>query len=477
MFARIRRIGLLILFVCALISWKQADAQDVAPALATQFEKVLAEEYAVQGFRGVSAAVMYADGRVWSGGAGFSDPTRDEAIDPDMRFGFASITKTYTAAVILQLVDEGVLTLDDRLSQWLPTMLYINSAITIRHLLGHTSGVYNFTKNPNLWPTITGDLQRFWQPEEMIATFVNPPIFFVGQGSGYSNTNYILLGMIIRAATGSEVSTQFRQRLLDPHGLTPTYLAAEEAPTGPLATTWMDLNGFGQLSSINHFYAPAFLSWRWTTGGMYSTSKAMAKWPFVLFETDLLSDTMRDAMRDFQPISGTGSIWTGYGLGLQQYQIGGHELWGHSGLIAGSSSLLVYSPEHRISIALVDNDARANHVQLAARLIEEAIGAQVTRNDLAEMPILLDVAAPYPNPFSDLTNLTYTLAEPTWVNVEVHDLLGRTIWTRSESFKSAGTHVLSWDGSTLAGEVAASGMYMLSLQMDGARITRQVVRY
>ena len=456
---------LLLLLGLALVWLWPASAQSVDAGLETALQAALDAEYEAQIMNGLSAAVVLADGSVWTGASGFSDPVAEVPIRTDMRFGFASITKTYTAAVILQLAQEGVLSLDDPLSQWLPVMLYINSAITIRQLLGHTSGIYNFGNHPDLWAEVTRDLQHYWEPEETMATFLKPPVFFAGDGSGYSNSNYILLGMIIEEATGKEVATVFRERLLDPNGFDHTYLAAQEAPTGELAKTWWDYRGFGIWEDFSGFYQPSVTSIGFTTGSMYSTSEQTAQWAQALFAGNVLQPEWLEAMRAFEAISGTGDVWTGYGLGIQQFMIDGVELWGHSGLIRGSASRMVYSPAHGFSIAVVDNDGRSNHTNVVSALMAVLLDPTYTSVDApAALPELVTVEAAYPNPFTDRLTVRYQLSEPAHVRLQVFNVLGQPVQTLHAAPMPSGTHRITWDGTDAQGRLLANGLYLYRLQ-------------
>jgi len=119
-------------------------------ALVFVLQETLDNQREAQDLMGVSAAVIVPAEGFWLGVSGLSDPTVQDSIRPDMLFGVGSITKTFTSAVILQLAQEEVLSLDDSLYSWLPSHEYIDSTITIRQLLNHTSGIFNYTNN-SLW--------------------------------------------------------------------------------------------------------------------------------------------------------------------------------------------------------------------------------------------------------------------------------------------------------------------------------------
>jgi D-alanyl-D-alanine carboxypeptidase len=154
-----------------------------------------------------------------------------------MKFAIASNTKTFIAVLMLKLQEMNVLSLDDSLYKWIPNYQYVDSTITIRQLLNHTSGVFNYTTYPG-FSNAMSDTGRFWTPEEILTTFMNQQYFNPGAGFQYSNTNYILAGMIIKAATGNSVSYNLRQLILNPLNLNNTYLPVEESIPDTIAHGW-----------------------------------------------------------------------------------------------------------------------------------------------------------------------------------------------------------------------------------------------
>lgn len=112
-----------------------------------------------------------------------------------MLFSIGSITKNFVAALTLQMAEQGTLSLEDKLSAWLPAYPYIDSTIIIRQLLNHTSGIYRFWENDSLWNALKKDRNRIWTPEEVLG-YIKEPHFAAGKSWRYSNTNYLLMGII-----------------------------------------------------------------------------------------------------------------------------------------------------------------------------------------------------------------------------------------------------------------------------------------
>ncbi|MBW2429082.1 MAG: serine hydrolase, partial [Deltaproteobacteria bacterium] len=152
------------------IFWFAPAAADSSLTLADKLQQVLDTELARHHGIGVSAAVIIPARTSWHGVSGVSHGTT--SITPEMLFGIGSITKNFMAALILQLAEEGKLSLEDSLSKYLSINPNINGTITIRQLLNHTSGIYNFSEHPSVWDTIFANPQRLWTPEEILTNFV-----------------------------------------------------------------------------------------------------------------------------------------------------------------------------------------------------------------------------------------------------------------------------------------------------------------
>ncbi|MBO6574779.1 MAG: serine hydrolase [Rhodothermales bacterium] len=398
------------------------------PVISASLYELVEAQYQVQPQTGLVVAVAFPDGSVWSSGHGWSNPATEAPMRPDHRMGFASITKTFVAAVVLQLVDEGVLSLDDALGRFAGPYTHVNAGITIRQLLGHTSGVYNYTNHPSRVPRLREDLSRVWTPDEVLREFLAPPLYFAGTGASYSNSNFLLLHVLLEAATGVPLGDEIRSRLLRPLALETTTFGGDEPPNGEVPYTWSDQNGDGTLDDFRELYlAVSHNSARAAPGSMFSTAGDIARWAQYLFAESSFSASTRSDLLDWHPLSGVGEVWTAYGQGVQQYLIADTEMWGHSGWITGSSSLMVYSPEFGFSIALVDNDNRSNHVATAAIVVAYLRDLDLTSTGTKQVPSASGTLRVHPNPVSKGTALHIDGAE----QVAIYDLLGRQLLTRT----------------------------------------------
>jgi hypothetical protein len=171
---------------------------------------------------GAVAAVITTNG-IWVGTSGVSDKAIGTQIEPQMRFGIGSLSKSMVAATILQLEDEGRLSIEDPLKKWVHDFPHVTNTITLRQLLNHTSGVYDLTDSWDWYhDTIANPGQRFTVEE--LWKYIQEPYFAPGTAFHYSNTGYIILGLVIEAVTGRRVTEEYRRRFIEPLGLTSVYM-------------------------------------------------------------------------------------------------------------------------------------------------------------------------------------------------------------------------------------------------------------
>ncbi|MEL6721325.1 MAG: serine hydrolase domain-containing protein, partial [Bacteroidota bacterium] len=176
-----------IVLLCCLFFSITITAQEVNPTLAKQLKQTLDSMRQVLSANGMSAAIQFPNNEIWAAGSGISTFSPIDSITVEHSFGQGSTAKSVTAMCILQLVDEGVLTLEDSLHQWLPTYQHIDSSITIRQLLRHQSGVTDFLATADFQSVALQDTSKVWEAEDAIITFAKPATFKAGSAWGYSN--------------------------------------------------------------------------------------------------------------------------------------------------------------------------------------------------------------------------------------------------------------------------------------------------
>jgi D-alanyl-D-alanine carboxypeptidase len=321
--------------------------------------------------KGISAAVILPDGKTWVGSSGVSHGLT--SITNEMPFGAGSIAKNFTAASILKLAEEGKISLDDSLFTWLPSFPNVDSTITIRQLLNHTSGLNDIADNQYFWKEIFGDPSRLWIPEDIIFTFNNEPVFPKGTDWNYSSTGYILLRMIIQKITGSDVCSVYKNLFFIPFELFNTFGYQGGVFPAGIVHGWFDLDNDGDYDDFFQWPRTAFASG--ICGEVFSTAGDLAKWARALYhDKSVLNSESLDQMLTFHsPCSGEELMCAGYGLGSMRLNpdlFNGSEAIGHSGNAPGYAAASIYLPDYKVCIGLVDNTEEGNSMYLVNDLID-----------------------------------------------------------------------------------------------------------
>lgn len=339
------------------------DREVVVPAGST-LQAALDSSMVGSGAIGVSAAVLFPDGRLWMGVAGMSH--EGVPLESDMLFDIASVEKNFQAALALKLIEEGVFELDDPLSKWLPPMPHINGGITIRQLLNMTSGIDDFVSDPESpfrigYPNI--DSEHLWTWEEIQEVLIDEPAFEPGTACEYSNTSYIVLKQLIERATQRKQTELLVEKVLRPNRLDHTVADF----TGPLpaglriAHGWFDANDDGSADDLNG----RSLNWIASLSPMlvYSTPADMVRWMDALFrrKTVLGKDTLEKMLAFTGPVRGE-PLMKGYGLGVVDINLGlilpqwEHvRVYGHLGNQYGYMAFAGYLPNYGVSLAIMSN--------------------------------------------------------------------------------------------------------------------------
>ena len=326
------------------------------------------EQYDV---KGASAAVMLPDGKVQCIAAGISHDTI--AIRPDMLFATGSITKNFVAALILQLAEESLLSLEDPLSKWLPLYSHVDPSITIRQLLNHTSGIYMFWENQKIWDDLIAYRDSVFTPE-VVMSYLKAPHFEPGEGFRYSNTNYLLLAMIVTRATHSTLSAELRTRFWEPLGMQDTYLSMEEQiPQVQLAHVWGDnFEKGGIIRDLTYLPRASHESITYGSSGVFTTPSDLAVWCGSLFGGKVLPESSLNEMLEFNR-QAAGSWCEGYGLGVFRFKrniTAWKKAYGHGGGNIGTSSYMAYLPDYDVSLVVMIN---FHHGRCPDRMLKDMV--------------------------------------------------------------------------------------------------------
>ncbi len=361
--------------------------EPIERALAPALQGQLAAAVATLKLPGAQAAVIFVGGGTWTGAAGYADVAARRPMTTRDLFDVGSITKTFLAAEVLRLAEEGVLRLDDPLARWLPTYPGA-TGISLRQLLSHTSGLSDYFWNERLLQALGRAPRQAWRPDQLLR-YVARPIFAPGRGWRYSNTNYLLLGMVLEAATGRSLAAELRARFWGPLGLAHTTLqgdgpAPSPASLGPLTLPYERRGAApGTLVSLadGSGYLPftSLATALGAAGGLASRADDLARWGAALYGGHVLQAASLRAMEDVT-ISRRFKPQFVYGLGAQQLTVAGYLSYGHSGLCSGYRAALRYLPDFGASIAVLTNINGPDPDRVVARLVAVMAAASAARH-------------------------------------------------------------------------------------------------
>jgi D-alanyl-D-alanine carboxypeptidase len=325
----------------------------------------------------------------WSAAFGTRALGTSEPMTLADHFRVGSNTKTMTATVILQLVQEGKLRLDDPVARHLAGVPN-GERITIANLLEMRSGLFNYSEDLAFNETLDRDPGKVWTPQELLAIgFSRPPAFAPGARFDYSNTNYVLLGVLLEQLTGLPAAEAFRRRLFQPLGLAQTSLPA--ATDTSIPAPHPRGYAFGtNVSTIRTYALPpqqqaeaqagrllpsdetdANPSWAWTAGGAIATAGDLATWVKALVSGNLLDPTLqRLRLASIRPTEPGNPAGAGYGLGIVRF---GPAVYGHDGQIPGFMSFMGHDPRTGDTIVVATNLATVPSGEGAALVLAKAI--------------------------------------------------------------------------------------------------------
>lgn len=300
----------------------------------------------------------------WVGNLGVADPTTGAVYTDETHHRIGSVTKTFIGTLVLQLAEQGLVDLDDTVDQWFEGVAY-GDRITVRMLLNMSSGIANYTENEDMWHQHLVEPEKIWTPEELLAYgFEAPPLFDPGARYYYSNTNTIMLGLILEAATGQDVRSLLQTQILDPLGLTHTSFPADDDTSLPAPyAEGITRNVYtGEILDATNWNP----SWGWTAGQMISTQEDMRVWVRALALGELLTPEMQAERLTWVPKIPDMDLDIGYGLGMER----AFGWLGHGGHIDGYNTMVTYRPDlNAAMLVFLNSDTFPEGVQPPATAI------------------------------------------------------------------------------------------------------------
>lgn len=312
-------------------------------------------------FPGGTASFAFAGGRKLGIAVGVSDRTTGRRMTPLDRMLLGSVGKTFASALALLLVHDGKFALDDPISKFFGAEPWFDRLpngrqITVRQLMTHTSGLVRYELNPKFLADLTADPDKVWTGEERLAYLFDARApFAAGKGWEYSDTNYIVLGMLIERTGGAPYYEQLNQRILQPNSLSRTIpsdkrllpiVQGHAGPNNPFGgTDEMSKHG---MFAIN----PQF---EWTGGGLATTSDDLVKWAKLLYEGRVIPESLMDDLLTGVPARLGPETRYGLGVIIRPTALG--LTYGHSGFMPGYQTDVMYFPEMKLAIAVQVNSS------------------------------------------------------------------------------------------------------------------------
>ncbi|MEP6617219.1 MAG: serine hydrolase [Ginsengibacter sp.] len=446
------------------------------------------------GAAGYAARNVDAQNNLLAGGTPFTIPTLSRIY---------SVTKTFTAPLVIELAGSGAFSLDDPITKYLAALPVVNpglnTSVTIRQLLAHESGFSDYTDEFQLQVAVAFAPTHIWTPYEMVSFVhqINTP----GAERRYSSTNYILLGAIVESATGKPIEQHFRERFFDPLHFSSMYLGGREAHGNreALAAPHDNISAFNPVfqftgqptfpdayTNIYRFPMDAIVSLAFTSGGIVSNAEELAKWGNALFGGRATSkETIDLMMKSIPSTTDRDGDHLGYGIFKSTRMSETIDFIGHDGVAPGYRSVMFYQPDRKMTIVVLTNYHGANAYLIAKALyaalpeflcgnenkkeekIQVCFKGQNICVDRSAAPALIDKGATLgkcvenlvaartsvmmqgklpeqiltasPNPFSNSIDLSFRVSDTGPANLSVYDVSGKRVANLFDGVRQKGT--------------------------------------
>lgn len=359
-------LSLFLQFSLILCAWAEPGTQSPPPSLTWQIDAIAAEQLAQPGAVGLSIAVAQRGKILVSKGYGAADLEFDVPADDQTMFRIGSVTKQFTAALVMRLVEQKKLSLEDDLSKYVPEFPLEGRKVTIEQLLQHTSGIKSYTEINAAW-------QKLWPLElthaEILALTKDAPFDFEpGSDWRYSNTGYYLLGMVIEKVSGKSYAEQLQTELCTPLGLSRTRYDSNRDLIKNRAQGYA-LDG-EQLVNDQMFG----MSQPGAAGGILSTAGELVRWQMALSSGKVVKP--ESFKRMCTPTVLPNGRDTHYGFGLKMGEWNGKPRVEHGGGIFGFNSMLYWLPGDDLHVAVISNGEPLSSEKLAEAIAYAALGIE-----------------------------------------------------------------------------------------------------
>lgn len=339
----------------------------LTPAVAAQLDAAVRRVMREAQVPGVTVGLWAPGKGSYVRSFGVADKATGAPMTPDLHVRIGSETKTFTVTALLQLVDRGKVGLDDRIGDFVAGVPN-GDRITLRELAGMRSGLFNYSLDEAFVKKFEAAPEQSFTPQQLLdVAFEHPVLFEPGAEFDYSNTNLILLGLVVEKITGRPLHEVVTEDVLGPAGLRSTVFPTSPALPAPYAHGYTDQTASGKVEDSTHWNP----SWAWAAGEMVSDLQDLRSWARTLATGTLLKPATQAERLKTTPMDIPGA---GYGLGI--FDVQG---WiGHNGSIPGYEVLPVYLPSAQATMVIALNTDSQYKGQEPSTLFGEAVTSIVT---------------------------------------------------------------------------------------------------
>jgi D-alanyl-D-alanine carboxypeptidase len=339
---------------------RQTEPKDRLSRMHSRCQEILDEAVNQHKLIGVQLSLKFPDGHIWNGASGTVDRDRHTLMAPSHVIRIGSLTKTYTAVVVFRLIERGILALDSTIDRWLPEYRH-SGRITLKMLLNHSSGIPDLLGMRVMFVASMNSTKKWTESELLEMIFDENLAFDPGTNNEYSNSNYVLLGVIAERASGKSLQSLYHDEILSPLSLSHTYLLPSDSIPPELVTGYdrdlIPLPGW-------HSTEPENTSWSscaHAAGGMAASAPNVLMFFDAVMNRRIITEQSYAMMTKFTGAKEPKDKYLEkFGLGLFHYGDFYDGAYGHLGLFVGSEAIAIFSPEKRFVLVFLANVSRVN---------------------------------------------------------------------------------------------------------------------
>ncbi|MGW1993725.1 serine hydrolase domain-containing protein [Embleya sp. NPDC001921] len=349
---------------------------DLDPALVARLDEAIERTRQEAGVPGVTVGLWLPGRGNYVRSTGVADKATGAPMTPDLNMRIGSETKTFTITALLELVDDGLVGLDDPISDYIDGVPD-GEHITIRQMAEMRSGLFSYTFDEEFVTTLLSDPTRPFTPQELLAyAFRHPNVFAPGTQFQYSNTNTVLLGLVVEKLGGMPLADFIHRRVTGPAKLRHTLFPEGAEFPSPHAHGYTDQTLSGEVVDATDWNP----SWGWAAGAMISDLHDLRRWAKVVATGTLLSPATQAEREKFIPVPNFDDA--GYGLGLFRT----HGWVGHNGSLPGYESVTMYLPEQDATMVILLNTDILHDGSEPSTLFAKAITSIITPDHVYDLP-------------------------------------------------------------------------------------------